>query len=412
MSTNPNILKQVHQYVWYGTCEEELCDSENFDEWGDKANLVENAVVEISTYKDGVLHAYRPKYNLQSDVADNGIPILKNFECGHMYSITLKQGAEIEMQNMYPSNNLSTQMKYGVSSTCSALGEIGLSCTPEGYTAFYYRDQVTTLEDADPETNDIREPIRRFDINMFENEEGNLELCTTEDGYSDDVCRYYATFMWNRGGTRDQNAYFSLDLSKLRPQPSSNDDSGATELLCKLGTGTKDERLIGYLTIATLPLEETSMYIYENGNCYKAEIPTSTTATSLGIIDLEFSNIWSSSSMCTYSDPENTENPVVFDAFEVTPDTDLNSGNIQLTGFNLSGDLKLPPADTSELSNESVTINLKYYTKPDETIGIIKYFKCKPNENAPYVYLYARTGIFANTCLFGVISGDSCILGE
>ena len=37
------------------------------------------------------------------------------------------KNGQIEMDNMYPSSN-SIDAKYGVSYTCSALGEIGLSC--------------------------------------------------------------------------------------------------------------------------------------------------------------------------------------------------------------------------------------------------------------------------------------------
>ena len=83
-----------------------------------------------------------------------------------------------------------------------------------------------------------------------------------------------------------------------------------------------------------------------------------------------------------------------------------------MQSFENSGDLKLPPADTSGENQDSVTINLRYYTDLGKVIGLVKYNKCKPNEDAPYVYFYARTGAFANTCLFGVIEGDNCILGE
>ena len=70
-TTTPNKLTQVHQYVWYGTCESDLCDDEIFDEWGTKLYDINQNVIEISTYEDGILKTFRPdgKYGSKTEQA-------------------------------------------------------------------------------------------------------------------------------------------------------------------------------------------------------------------------------------------------------------------------------------------------------------------------------------------------------
>ena len=78
---------------------------------------IEQNVVEISTYEEGVFKTYRPNQDYSSPMQP-GEGELDRFKCGHMYSITLKKEGVIEMENMYPSNESSIQRKYGVSTTC------------------------------------------------------------------------------------------------------------------------------------------------------------------------------------------------------------------------------------------------------------------------------------------------------
>ena len=66
MATMKNRLTQVHQYVWYGACETEVCEDEIFEDWGDPA--IEQNVVEISTYEEGVFKTYRPNQDYSSPI--------------------------------------------------------------------------------------------------------------------------------------------------------------------------------------------------------------------------------------------------------------------------------------------------------------------------------------------------------
>ena len=413
-------LNQIHQYVWYGTCEEEVCEDEIFEDWGTKALEMQQNVEEISTYEEGVFKTYRPNQDYSSPMQP-GEGELDRFKCGHMYSITLKKEGVIEMENMYPSNESSIQRKYGISTTCAALGDGALSCIPDGYTVFYYKDQLsktqefdltTEVGDGDPDKNpyflddDIDNPVvvRRRDIIMTE-EGGEKVLVEGDEGTR------YGSIMWNRGDTRDVNSFIAINLDPLKPFPDAN--SGETVLVFHLKVGSGDnERNLGFITLQANPgLYE--VYLYENGTCYKGFFADASDRNSVSA-NLTLVQEWASSTRCTYTDE--SDDPVVFELFEVDPNTTA-SGDIQFSNFSHTVDLRVPPVAQS--SEEDTIINLYYYTDTKNAIGRITYAKStyehadKPaEEQTPFIYLFGRTGPFADKCLFGVIMDGKCILGE
>lgn len=400
-------LTQVHQYVWYGTCESELCDDELFEEWGSKFSTVKENVVEISTYEEGVLKTYRPSGIYPT--TGPGVGELDRFKCGYMYSITLTKNGQIEMENMYPSNNNSIQAKYGVSSTCSALGDIGLSCIPEGYTAFRYIDAVQEESESLGSLSEI--------ILSFKNVDGELEYCN--DGTL--ACKLYGAFQWNEGGKRDPNSYFSIDPSKLDPKIDDN-DSPVISFNLKVGKETDaNPRLVGYLNLQTRPSEDTEIHFYENATCYKGTLPSTEADQSIqeqGEEDIFLEEVWSSSSLCTFQDPEDSEGePIVYQSFEVGPNfPDITTGSIRPMGFAVQGDLRVPPA--GESSEEDFTLYFKFVKDgvvDEEQIGRVIYHKCTPKmvEGISLgVYMFVKSGDLTGKCLFGNIAGETCYLGE
>jgi len=398
-TTTPNKLTQVHQYVWYGTCESDLCDDEIFDEWGTKLYDINQNVIEISTYEDGILKTFRPDGKYGSNTGP-GIGQLDRFKCGYMYAITLKKNGSIDMENMYPSNAVSIAQKYGISTTCSALGDIGLTCVPEGYTSFYYRDAEPDVISSEKEGEEV---VNRVDVYAIA-EGGKNVLCNQSEGQLG--CNVLFSFMWNFGDSRDANAYISLNLDDLKFGATDSNDAGPISVNLKVGT-SGNERLLGYLTLQTLPDTATEVLLYENGTCYKAVL--SDVVQNANETTLIMKQEWSSSTLCTYSDPD-SDNPLVFEAFEVGPSfAKIDDGIIIPEGFLNDGDLKIPPANTSGITEDS-TILLKYYTSPSQAIGQITYKGSLPAN--PYVYFFARTGPFIGKCMFGVINGTECILGE
>lgn len=419
MATIANRLTQVHQYVWYGTCETEVCEDEIFEDWGTKAAEIEQNVIEISTYEEGVFKTYRPNQDYSSPMQP-GEGELDRFKCGHMYAITLKKEGVIEMENMYPSNASSIQRKYGVSTTCAALGDGALSCIPDGYTAFYYKDQLSKTidfdltkgddEDTSPYflDDDVDNPVtvRRRIIRMT-NEGGEKVLVEDEEADA----QTYGTMMWNRGDARDVNSYIAIDLAPLQPFP----EIGSNELLLtfhlKVGSGN-NQRNLGFLTLQANP-GQYQVFFYENGTCYSGFFADASERNSVSA-DLILTEEWASSTRCTYTDE--SDDPVVFELFEVDPNTTA-SGDIQFSNFSHTVDVRVPPVAQS--SEEDTIINLYYYTDTNNAIGRITYAKStyehadkQPEEQTPFVYLFGRTGPFAEKCLFGVIIGNKCILGE
>ena len=410
-TTTSTKLTQVQQYVWYGTCESEMCSDELFDEWGSKFSTVRENIVEISTYEEGVLKTYRPGYGDGGTPYPNpgpGVGELDRFKCGYMYSITLTKNGQIEMDNMYPSNFNSISNKYGVSSTCSALGDVGLSCIPEGFTAFYYKD---SKQEETEEYGTVSEVLLKF-----EEVDGIRQACTTDDN-----CKLYGGFQWNAGGQRDPNSYFSLDVSKLDPAIDPG-DSGAISFNLYVGNEA-NSRAIGYLNLYTRPTEHTEIQFYENGTCYKGELNATEADQSIqvqGEEDVYMEEVWSSSAMCTFENPDDAEGePIVYQSFEVGSNIDeIKTGNIRLTGFQYQGDLRVPP--TGEASDDDFRLGI-WFMKNGEVdtdlgeAGSITYVKCTPKTSSDFglgVYFFAKTGPFTGKCLFGTISSEKCYLGE
>ena len=414
-TTTSTKLTQVQQYVWYGTCESEMCSDELFDEWGSKFSTVRENIVEISTYEEGVLKTYRPGYGDGGTPYPNpgpGVGELDRFKCGYMYSITLTKNGQIEMDNMYPSNSNSISNKYGVSSTCSALGDVGLSCIPEGFTAFYYKD--SRQEEVGDDGVVVSEVLLEF-----EEVDGVRQPCGTSEGEAN--CKGYGNFWWNAGGQRDPNSYFSLDVSKLDP----NHDPGDSALISfNLYVGNEaNSRAIGYLNLQTRPTEHTEIHFYENGTCYKGELNATEADQNeqiQGEEDVYMEEVWSSSAMCTFENPDDAEGePIVYQSFEVGPNfDDVTTGNIRPSGFQYQGDLRVPP--TGEASDDDFRLGIWFMKNGVRDtalgeIGSITYVKCMPKTSSDFglgVYFFAKTGPFTGKCLFGTISGDKCSLGE
>lgn len=414
-TTTSTKLTQVQQYVWYGTCESEMCSDELFDEWGSKFSTVRENIVEISTYEEGVLKTYRPGYGDGGTPYPNpgpGVGELDRFKCGYMYSITLTKNGQIEMDNMYPSNSNSISNKYGVSSTCSALGDVGLSCIPEGFTAFYYKD--SKQESVGDEGDVVSEVLLEF-----EEVDGVRQPCGTSEGEAD--CKGYGNFWWNAGGQRDPNSYFSLDVSKLDPKIDEG-DSGLISFNLYVGNEASS-RAIGYLNLQTRPTEHTEIHFYENGTCYKGELNATEADQSIqvqGEEDVYMEEVWSSSAMCTFENPDDAEGePIVYQSFEVGPNfNDVTTGNIRPSGFQFQGDLRVPP--TGETSDTDFRLGI-WFMKNGEIdtdageIGSVTYIKCMPKTSSDFglgVYFFVKTGSFTGKCLFGTISGEKCYLGE
>lgn len=416
-TTTSTKLTQVQQYVWYGTCESEMCSDELFDEWGSKFSTVRENIVEISTYEEGVLKTYRPGYGDGGTPYPNpgpGVGELDRFKCGYMYSITLTKNGQIEMDNMYPSNSNSISNKYGVSSTCSALGDVGLSCIPEGFTAFYYKD--SNQEEVGDDGDVVSEVLLEF-----EEVDGVRQPCGTSDGEA--TCEGYGNFWWNAGGQRDPNSYFSLDVSKLDPKI---DEGDSAPISFNLYVGNEaNSRAIGYLNLQTRPTEHTEIHFYENGTCYKGELNATEADQNeqiQGEEDVYMEEVWSSSAMCTFENPDDAEGePIVYQSFEVGPNfNDVTTGNIRPSGFQYQGDLRVPP--TGEASDDDFRLGI-WFMKNGEIdieageIGSITYVKCMPKISISSdfglgVYFFAKTGSFTGKCLFGTISGEKCYLGE
>lgn len=406
-----NKITQVQQYVWYGTCEVDLCEDQIFEEMGTKMVEIDNNVTEVSTYEEGILKTYRPDGKYSSPVKP-GEGELDRFKCGSMYSMTLKPNGTLEFDNMYPSNQMSIDKKYGVSTTCSALGDGGLSCIPEGYTAFYYKDALTAELDLDGDN--VNEVVKRQLIYM-KDVNGTNTICT--DLENEVGCKVYASLMWNRGASRDVNSYMAIDLQPLQPFADAGDESPIPlSVNLKLGP-ENNERVLGFLSFQTNP-GPYSIYLYENGTCYSGAF-TDITTTGIGAeteYNLKLVQEWSSSTMCTYTDE--SDNPVVFELFEVDPNTNPQTGDIRPSNFIHEGDVRVPPVGASSDDGNKI-VNLYYYTNITEPIGRITYVNStyeKPgveaSEQTPFVYFFGRTGAFTGKCLFGVIMGEKCILGE
>lgn len=405
-------LTQVHQYVWYGTCESELCDDELFEEWGSKFSTVKENVVEISTYEEGILKTYRPSGIYPT--TNPGVGELDRFKCGYMYSITLTKNGQIEMDNMYPSNSNSIDAKYGVSSTCSALGEIGLSCIPEGFTSFSYIDAVQLDED---EQFGVLSEI----ILAFKEVDGVREICNIADGETG--CKLYGSFQWNEGGKRDPNSYFSIDASKLDPKIDEN-DSPVISFNLKVGKETDaNPRLVGYLNLQTRPSEDTEVHFYENATCYKGTLPSTEadqTIQEQGEEDIFLEEIWSSSSMCTFQDTEDSDGePIVYQSFDVGPDfDDVTTGDIRPMGFVVQGELRVPPAGESAEGDFTLYFRFVNDGVIDEDfgeVGRVVYHNCIPKTKEGVslgVYMFVKSGYLTGKCLFGNIAGETCYLGE
>ena len=411
-------LTQVHQYVWFGTCESELCDDELFEEWGSKFLAVKENIIEISTLEEGVLKTYRPSGMYPT--TGPGVGQLDRFRCGYMYSITLTKTGSIEMENMYPSNQNSIQGKYGVSSTCSALGDIGLSCIPDGYTAFYYTNsEADTLDDETEGGQDVDE----IQLWLQNNEDGIRTICDPDEGL--DTCVTYGSFMWNRGGKRDSNSYFSLDLNSLKSRIDDPGDSPPISFNVKVGKETdQNPRLVGYLTLQSRPDAATDFHFFENATCYKATITPAEADQSVqdqGEADLFLEEVWSSSIMCTFQNPDDSEGePIVYQSFEVGPDfNDVTTGSVQPRGFSYQGELRVPPA--GDASDEDLRIGF-WFVKDgvidtDEgEVGSVTYSKSLPKTSSDFslgAYFFVKSGSFTGKCLYGVITGaDKCYLGE
>ena len=65
MATIKNRLTQVHQYVWYGAVKQKYVKTKCL-KIGEQRQQIEQNVIEISTYEEGVFKTYRPNQDYSS----------------------------------------------------------------------------------------------------------------------------------------------------------------------------------------------------------------------------------------------------------------------------------------------------------------------------------------------------------
>jgi len=334
-------ISSKFQYVWYGTCESERCDDVLFDNWYEMKDELENAVVEISTYEEGVFKSYSPSVaNSTSSSPDDKPNTLLGMRCGHMYLFTLKSGKNIEIPNTYVSGLLSKVLKYGASENCSTISDADLlGCGGQDFTTFYMNDAVVG-EWTQPDETDS---FSSHKTAIYTNDAGEMwpdQLTDFNDKPTDESYTLLTELIWYKSNLTDQNSYISIKLDDYDKTPPGGDS------VVNVVNLTLNGRTVAWFTINGGITESTQIYYFENASCYRGKISPDDF-----IVDAEngFAGrvnvllgteqaIHTWPELCTFRDPNvdaESETAITFDAFNVSssPNADNTRNDIELSQF-------------------------------------------------------------------------------